>query len=318
MAAALVSLLILGILVWKTGVRLELVREGLRQADWGLLAATFAFSVAWHVFLGADKWWRILRGLGAAAGYWEVLRVRLGSDPIRFAMPLKSGELVNALYFGRRDELGFPRAAGSIAFDKALNFFGTVVWLYVGLAAAGSIGSSMQLALHSLVGLGVLAVAWVGAVRHVARAVALRLHPKLGRLAGGVLSAFEEFSPLKKLAFLTYGVVFQLRPLMVVALLFQAFPHQRTPTLVELLTFGSIVVLMSNVPLTIAGIGPREATLSLLFAGFADPGVLLGIGLMMSFSIHVIPAILGVPLMFPLVRQLADRTAAGQTGEPQS
>lgn len=304
-AAAAISLAILAVLAWKTGVRLEAVGSSFRGVNWQVLLVTFAFSTAWHVFLGADKWWRIMRAQGANLRFWEVCRVRLGSDPIRFALPLKSGELVNAFYFGRNEALGFSRAAGSIAFDKALNFFGTIFWLYVGIAAMARAPAMSQLALHTAVGAAVLVLLWVGPIRRLGANVAAAIHPKLGRLATGVLSGFEEFSTLQKLGFLLYGIVFQIRPLVVVALLFHAFHTAQIPSIVQFLAYGSIVVLMSNVPLTVAGIGPREAALTLLFADFADPAVLVSIGLMMSFSIHIAPSILGIPLMFPLIRALA-------------
>ncbi len=87
----------------------------------------------------------------------------------------------------------------------------------------------------------------------------------------------------------------------------------------EFLAYGSVVVLMSNVPLTVAGIGPREATLTALFADFADPAVLVSIGLMMSFSIHIVPSILGIPWMFPLLRTLAGPSpAAADSPAPPS
>jgi len=304
-AAALISLAILVVFAWKAGIRLENVRDELMQASWGILAATFAASAGWHVFVGADKWWRILRSLGARVPFGEVLRVRLGSDPIRFVMPFKSGEIVGALYFGRWRHFGFGRAAGSIVFDKSLNFFGTLFWLYVGIAAMASLPATGYLFLHTAVGAAILVLVYVRPVRRAAALTAAAIHPKLGRFADGVLSAFEEFSPLKKLGFLLYGIVFQLRPLFVCALLFIAFHPDRLPSLQEFLTYGSIVVLMSNVPLTVAGIGPRETTLALLFSEFAGQATLFSVGILMSLSIHVIPAILGIPLMIPLVRSLA-------------
>jgi hypothetical protein len=309
--ASIVSAAILAVLAWKTGVRLDSVRLRIANAHWGILVATMAGSALWHMFVGADKWWRILRGLGADVGYWRVFRVRLGSDPLRFALPFKSGELVNALYFGQRG-MGFSRAAGSIAFDKALNFFGTVFWLYVGLAVIAATPSAGYLSVHTAVGAAVLVLLWVPAARHIPARMAGLLHPKLGRVASEVLSAFEEFSPWQKIGYLLYGIVFQLRPLAVCALLFIAFHPEHLPSIQEFLAYGSIVVLMSNIPLTVAGIGPRETTLALLFVDFADQASLFSIGLMMSFSIHVIPAIVGIPLMIPLIRDLAVKTPETQ------
>ena len=110
----------------------------------------------------------------------------------------------------------------------------------------------------------------------------------------------------QKLGFLVYGIVFQLRPLAVCGLLFVAFQAERLPTLQELLGLGSVVVLMSNIP-SLGGIGPREAALVAVFSGYTDPATLLSIGLLMSFAVQVFPALLGIPMMFPLLEQLAEQ-----------
>ncbi len=299
--AATVSLVILAVLVWKTGARLDTIGGQLRQMNLGIFAGALVFSALWHVFLGADKWWRILRAQGADVRYWEVFRVRLGSDPVRFVVPLKAGELVNAVYFAKLETLGFSRAAGSVVFDKALNFFGTVFWLYVGVAAMAEMPTAGYVGLHTAMGVAVVVLICLRPVRQAAVALARKMHPKLGRLATGVLSAFEEFSPLKKIGFLLYGIVFQLRPLTVCALLFVAFQPDGLPSIQEFLALGSVVVLMSNIP-SMGGIGPREAALMAVFAGYADQATLLSVGLLMSFAVQVFPAILGIPLMFPLLR----------------
>ena len=67
--AALASLIILLLLGWKAGIRLEALFAQLRSVHWPVLAAAFAYSASWHIFLGAHKWWCILRAWG-----WELHR----------------------------------------------------------------------------------------------------------------------------------------------------------------------------------------------------------------------------------------------------
>ena len=305
--AAIVSVGVLLLLAGKAQVRLGTIGEHLSRAHWGILAGTLLFSAVFHMLVGADKWWRILRALGAKVAYGEVFRVRLGSDPIRFAAPLKAGELVNALHFGKLESLGFSRAAGSVFFDKALNLFGAVFWLYVGFAALAKAPMLWELAVHLLVGLAVLALLCSSRLRWAMVAVAGRVHSKLQRFGSGVLSAFEEFSPSQKAGFLAYGILFQLRPLLVCALMLLAFQPDGAPipTLRQFLAYGSVVVLMGNIP-SMGGIGPREAAVVEMFQEFADPATLLTVGLAMSLAVQVLPAILGIPWMFPLLKSATE------------
>jgi hypothetical protein len=168
------------------------------------------------------------------------------------------------------------------------------------------------LGLHTIMGAAVLVLVCVRPVRQAATTLAAKIHPKLGRLAMGVLSAFEEFSPLKKIGFLLYGIVFQLRPLAVCGLSLAALRPERLPSAEELLGLGSVVVLMSNIP-SLGGIGPREAALMAAFAGYADQSTLLSAGLLMSLAVQVFPAILGLPLMFPLLEAVTPVGAESET-----
>ncbi len=305
--ATLVSVGVLVLLAWKAQLRLDTIGDQLSRAHWGILGGTLVISALFHIFVGADKWWRILRGLGANVTYREVLRVRLGSDPIRFATPLKAGELVNALHFGKLESLGFSRAAGSVLFDKALNLFGAVFWLYVGFIALAKVPMLWELVVHLVVGMSVLLLVCSRRFRWAIVAVAGRMHPKLGRFGTGVLSAFEEFSPSQKAGFLVYGILFQLRPLFVCAMMLLAFQTDWTqiPTPRQFLAYGSVVVLTSNIP-SMGGIGPREAAVVEMFREFADPATLLTVGLAMSFGVQVLPALIGIPWMFPLLRSVTE------------
>jgi hypothetical protein len=311
--APLSSLTVLAILWWKSNASFEDLGPQLARADLKILAGTLVFSAFWHTVLGADKWWRILRAMGAQVSFWEVFRVRMGSDPIRIAVPMKGGEVVNVAYFARLESFGFGRAAGSVVFDKALNFFGEVFWLYIGIAAMAKFPTPGYIVLHSAIGAAVFLLFCVRPARQLGVATATLLHPKLGRLATGVLSAFEEFSWWQKVGFLSYGAVFQIRPLAVCGLVLLAFDPVRPPTLPELLVLGSVVVLVSNLP-SMAGVGPREAALMAMFAGFADQATLLSVGLLMSLIVQVLPAALGIPFMFPLLRELTVR--AGPPASP--
>ena len=310
----LISVTLLVVLGIKAGIRLDNMVDQFHQVNWRLLIGTFVFSVLWHLFVGTDKWWRIMRALGAPVKYWEVFRVRLGSDPIRFAVPLKAGEVVNAVYFARLEALGFSRAAGSVLFDKALNLFGAVFWLYVGFAAIAEVPGRWELAVHTAAGGAVLVLICCRSVRRFATSLGGKVHPKLGRLAVGVLSAFEEFSPAKKIGFLLYAIVFQLRPLAVFALLFAAFQPDATllPSVRQFLAYGSVVVLMGNMP-SMGGLGWRALAVKTMFTGPLDDATLVTIGASMSFAVQVLPAILGIPLMFPLLRAVT--AGSGATAE---
>ena len=317
LVAAAVSLGILALLFWKVGIRVDRVFAGLRRVDLFWLGLTFAISAAIHILAGAHKWYLILRGMGCDTTYGETLFVRMGTDPIRFVMPFKSGELSNILYFSRTGKLPLAESASWVLFDKALNIAGTFFWLIVGLAATTVAAKDFPW-IGLIAGTILLLPLVSGHVRRLGAALATRMHAKLGRLANALLTTFERISMRRKVGLLLYGMAFQLRPILVCYLLIVAFGGQfRTrPAAPEMLASGAVVMIASNVPLTQWGTGPREVALWTQFKGhLASPEsreVLISIGILMAIAIHVVPAVIGLPLLGSLIGAISNGKTGGR------
>ena len=321
-----ISIAVLLVLFWKTGTKVGDIGNSLRQVNLFILGLTFLISATIHILFGAYKWYLILEGIGCDTTYGEVLFVRMGSDPVRFIMPFKTGELSNIAYFWRVGKLPFARSASWILFDKALNIGGTFLWLVVGLLAVtiskamGQVNVKYVAIGSSLVVVSVLAfiVPMISRkARNLLRGIAAALHKKLGRIVEELLSTFEGIRPGRKALLLVYGILFQLRPLIVCYLLIRAFGSHFSaiPSIPVVLAWGSVVVAFSNVPSTLWGMGPRETALVGLFGGYAPDAVLISIGLLMAISIHVVPAFFGLPVLENFLATLG----SGRAGEiPQS
>lgn len=310
--ASLVSLVILVILCWKTGVRLGEVWDILRTANRSWLAAIFLFSAAVHIFLGTWKWQVIIHGIGCPVRYGEMLYVRVASEPICFALPLKIGDLSNVLYFSQSGRLPFCESASWTIFDKALNFLGTLFWLLVGLLIGGT---AWDYKWPVIIAGGMLVVLLL--IPRLARLpvrIASLLHHKLGEITGQLLVTFEKIRAWRRIGLILLSIVFQLRPLIVCYLLFIAIGPKyfaSRPDVPELLAKGSVVVVASNVPGSQSGFGTREAALYALFRDhLLDPtkgAPLFSLGVLMAMAIFVVPAIIGLPFMASFVAAITAR-----------
>jgi glycosyltransferase 2 family protein len=316
-----ISLSILVLLCLKTGTKLKDVADIVQDADGVMIAAAFLISAAIHILFGSYKWLLILCGMGCETTFREVLFVRMGSDPVRFIAPFKTGELSNIAYFWRKGKLSFARSTSWILLDKALNISGSFFWLMVGLGLYFTLDNSHELSSRSIaVGVGLASIATFGGVlflassttRKLAATVARRIHPKLGHLAEELLAAFASLAPKRKTALLFYGILFQLRPLIVCYLLMRAFGGQFTalPSIPAVMAWGSVAVIFSNVPYTQWGTGPREAALMALFANYfqtanAANATLMSIGLLMAVAIHAVPALIGISVVGSFIKALS-------------
>ncbi len=312
---------ILAFLWYYKGVRFDALASEWHRAAKGPLVATILASAAFHVFVGAHKLASVLRAMGVDIGYREVLLVRLGGGPLRVLVPLKAGEMLNVVYFWRHKRMPFGRASGAAVFDRGLNILGAVIWLAVGLALLPEAWPETWPRTWAVPGLAwevpVKATLFLGAaalyivfffctpIHGWAIRLAGRVHPKIGRLAEGMLAPLREFSFGRKVFFTVYGVVFQLRPLLVCMFLFRVYGVH--PDLVTVIAYMSVAVIAAHLPGFIAGMGPRETAMVTLFAGLAPAATLFSIGLLQTFTVHIIPMLVGLPWSAWFVRRLVKR-----------
>ncbi len=317
---------ILATLWFYKGVHFDRFLDQWRKADKVILATVIVLSAAFHIFVGAHKLWCIVRALGLDMTYLEMLWVRLGAGPLRAFIP-KVGEFVNVVYLWRRKRMPFGRASGATAFDKGLNLFGAIFWFLVSLAMLPGAwvegwtthwaipvwpGVTLRIPLRETLFAGMICLYLLFFFCTPMHALMIRLgrkvHPKIGRLAEGVLAPFCEFSLPRKLFFSVYALFFQLRTLVVCYFLFLAFGVSSVPDIPHLVAYTSVAIFAAHLG-GLAGMGPREAVIVTLFASYAPehPEKLLSIGLMLTFSVHVIPMLLGLPWMMWFLGHLRRR-----------
>ena len=282
------------ILMKTTGANLDALWTVWRGANWAFVCGILVFSLSVHLILGADKLRRVLKATGFDLPWALVLKVRLGAGPLRVAMPVDMGEILNIAFFRQYSKMPLADASGACLFDRGLNFLGSAFWLMAGLVLLPVKGQGLAPNALGIGAAGILYGIFVFASPVHASLVRLAngVHPKLGSFIKGFLSPFSKCPPLQKLLLVGYGVVFQARPLIVCYLLFLALGVHAPLDI--FLTFASLAVFAGHIP-TAAGIGPREAALVVLFKGMAPAGTILAIGAAMSLLVHVIPMLAGLP-----------------------
>lgn len=308
------SVAILAFLYFRKGLDGRTLAHEWQRADKSILSATILLSACFHVFVGADKLWRVLRAMQVRVPYPEILRIRLGAGPLRMLVPLKAGDILNVLYFWRHKQMAFGRASGAILFDRGLNALGAIFWLLMGLLMLPGFSVHRQVLLLVGVGAAYVLLVFCRPLQELAIVVAGRLSRKLERFVRGIFAPFQEFSVRAKVFFLAYGLAFQLRPLLVCYALFRAYGV--APPFPHILAYGSVAVLTVHIPGPPVGLGAREAAIVTLFAGAASDSVLFSVGLLMTISVHIVPMILGIPWIGWFLRMLWSAPERGTTDEP--
>ncbi|MFP4445108.1 MAG: lysylphosphatidylglycerol synthase transmembrane domain-containing protein [Desulfosudaceae bacterium] len=263
--------------------------NSLAQSQMRLLLPAVLISVLVNIFLGAVKWRRILQNLGCRLPFAEVLSLRTGCIPFKLVFPMKSSELLKAAYLARGQRLCFTRSVSSLLLDKALNLFVIVCLALLGL-------SLLDHPLPRYIPLGIFLTLLLMLFAHSLPAfllrLAQRLHPGMSRAAENLVSAFQEIGWREKLLLLGLSALYQASEFVNTFLLMKAVGI--TIPLAVLLVAIPAIMIISNLPVTVLGLGTREAAIVFFLAAHGPPAALLSGSILISLVEHVLPVLAGL------------------------
>lgn len=274
------------------------VGEILRGARFLPLVAGFAITLAFPP-LSAARWRCVMEGMGCRIALRESMGLVLASWTLSIFTPSKGGDLAKAYFLRGR----FPVSSvlGSVL---AVRLVDTLVLLAFCLAGSLVFGwRALSIASAVVLGLGLAGAAGLLAIR---LPVPARLRLKVDRLLEAVrvlakrprlllivaLLAAANWSASIAQTWLFYRALSVAVP---VAQVVAALPA---------------AIFVGLLPVTIAGMGTRDAALIRLMAGHALPAVSLSVGILYSLCGYWLPGLAGLPFL---------RWALGRgksTGEP--
>lgn len=301
------GLLLLVWILWRTD--LGQVGAVLARCRLELLLAALALNLS-SIAVKAGRWQLMLRTQGFDYGLLRSIRVYFSGVFIGTATPGRVGDLARVLYV-RRDlgiSLGF--GLSSVIMDRLMDIY---MLLGVGLLACFRFGVAGYSRGVFLLPAAVLALAplVLFSPRHGRRLVQWSLglfqRTKLGRrVAGGVDDLYHGLSTLIApsliagglLTLLSYGGVFGAGYLGALSL------HIPISAVDTALVVG-LANLLSLLPITVAGLGTREAVFLYCFSVLGlDPALALGFSIVILFLFYLGSGLCGLPFF------LSDRPPA--------
>lgn len=263
------------------------VFQELRQVNIFIFLMTLIISIGNNVLLTAFRWQKILERIGYRLSYQKVLFIKMGAEPFVGLFPVKAGELSRALYLKKMDGVNFADGMFSIVIGYILNFVVLIVYMLIGGASVYSgavFPSSVQAKMMVAVCFASLKASdetgWFSqTLAWVDRKISFRKH-----LHHAMLIFFDWRIVL--FSFVIWFTEFLNFYLLSVGLGIEL------PFLLILLVLPAVIIL-SHVPISIAGLGIREGLIFIWLANYAQPEQLLSLGLLYSFVENIFPIIFG-------------------------
>jgi len=268
--ARLLGFAILAFVLWR--VDRHALWDRLRAASPGLLVAAVLLNVP-QLGAKAARWRMLANRSGASLGFVESQRLYWAALAIGFGTPGRLGEFWKVKFLADRG-LAFGRALASVVLDRLFDLcllfgLGVVAVLWLGVGSRVGWAGWIALVLAGLSPVVLLAPGLVSRVAETARAPFLKmsgaaLATGAAEYSGG-LADIGRRSILPAVLWTTAGsAMFFLQCWLIASSLSLALP------LPALVLATALANLVSFLPITIAGIGTREAA---LIGGLASSGV---------------------------------------------
>ncbi len=237
--------------------------------------------------LSALRWQLTLRAIGHRLPLRRCLAIILGVSPISALAPSKAGDLLKAASL--HGEVNLLEVGGGVLAERALDVATLALFALVG----GLLGGSP---LAARVGAVVLALCVIALVLLPAVAASIpkpRLREKLQRTLL-VLGGLKRQPGLAALVLL-YTAANWGATLLQTHLLLRAVGAE----VHFLLTMSAVplAIFVGLLPITIGGMGTRDAALVTLLAPAATSAHALSVGLLYSFFGYWLPALIGIPFL---------------------
>ena len=266
-----------------------------------LLAATTLLSAArLDLLLPPER--RL--GLGTS------LQLILAASVLNLVLPARSGDLLKSLFMRRHGRISGTLAAALVVFEKTTDMLALLVWCAVGLALRFEAEPFFRVMLAVVVaglaaGIGLLASPRLADVLF---ALALRLGPgSMTERLRALRAAWREMHALFWRAWPACIMTMALSMLIWLLHLLQFWFMARAlgaplPMLVTL-ALVPLAIVAGLLPLTLAGIGTRDAALIALLRGFMNPATGAALGVLATLR-YILPALAGLPALHRYLGEL--------------
>ena len=265
------------------------VSSTLRKCDLRIFFFASFISLSLNIGLGSFKWHKILNASGCSLPYSTVIWVFAGCIPFKLFMPMKSAELLKAIYLEKKHGLTFSRGLSSVAMDKMLNLL-----VLLCLAIGGLLFSGLAFPPYVLPPIFVFLMCFLfsARLRSLIIFTTRSIHPKLHKETTDLFGSFDEIGKKDKGLLIMYSFIYQLSEFINTYLLFKALGV--TIPFPLLLTVIPLFMVINSLPVTILGLGTREASMIFFLSAYAPAPALLGGSLLVTLVEYVLPVVGGL------------------------
>jgi uncharacterized protein (TIRG00374 family) len=269
------------------------------QIHLGYLAVACSFFV-FTLVVSVERW-RWMLSNGTPLPFSVGARIFLAATSLNSLMPSKLGDLSKAYFLKQEGIAGLSRGGNSVLLEKLLDLSSLCAFFFVDVVLVGQFDSVVG-GIGLFGGFIVVATAVFLMANHrqnVLIRVGLRLLARKPRLRHMMEDMQEFVREVKQDRWRFWGIIFLSLALWVLHLTqIYLFFRAMNADVPFRAVFGlvPIAIFVGLLPLTLGGMGTRDAALITLFAPYAPAALLAGVGMLVSTR-YWVPSLVGLPLL---------------------
>lgn len=302
---AAITVVVIWVLVDRFGGGAQQFEAAFLAADWLLVGVALALTAALFVWF-AVRFGVMIRVVGAKLPLLRALDAIFSAAPLALITPSRAGDLVRSVAI--RDLLPMSVGSSAVVAERLIDIQSLGLLALFGGVAMG---------FHWLAGLAALALLaeWIVAALLLTREdrfVRLPLVRRFESKARKFLKAFTTMRAHPRAYFLLSGlslIAFVMHSAVAWTLLLAFGTELPFPVVLALWPIATFVGML---PLTVAGIGTRDASFVYLIAatgGAADEAAVLAATFTFALCTVCLPALVGIAPMLRLMRSISRRPA---------
>ena len=240
----------------------------------------------------AKRWQVLLKAMGYNLQYKECFNLIMGALPLTSITPSKSGDVIKAYYL--KDKIPASKTIGTVITEKTFDVFSLVLFSLVGAIFCKK---------YDLVGvMSFIIIGLIIALFIVHRGFNLPIKESWNEKLQNIAFSMKIVINSKKalLIVLLYSFSIWFLSIMQTLIFFYALGIE-IPLLFTMANIP-IAIFIGLIPVTLGGMGTRDAAIIFLFSDFATPSQLLGVGILFSIFRYWLLSLLGIPFMKKMLK----------------
>lgn len=237
----------------------------------------------------AKRWQMLLKTMSHNFQYKECFNLIMAAFPLTSITPSKSGDIIKAYYL--KDKIPASKTVGSVITERMFDVLTLMSFALIGMIFCKE---------YELAGIALVILICLIAIFLLARAgfdFRLPIKSPWNEKFQNIILSTKLLTKDKK-AFsiiLSYSLLIWFTSMLQILIFFYAL--EISVSLVFTMANIPIAIFIGLIPVTLGGMGTRDAAIIFLFSGYGTPSQLLGVGILFSVFRYWLLSLIGIPFM---------------------